>query len=205
MGGRGHGGAGGTKGVGGAGGRAAAPVSVPAVSEAAYLAGSDRLPSALSTAERDAIETYTMDGYQAMNAALRAGRSHHYADTITGALNRAIASGHALPGEVYRGLSLAKGDVAALTNGATFHGQGLMSTSWHEGLAKSFMPKAKAGEERVFLRIAQRSAVPIGKVSVHGKREGELLMRHGTKFTVTGRSTKSDADGTYHEIHVREN
>jgi hypothetical protein len=95
-------------------------------------------------------------------------------------LNRAVAEGLTVPGDVVRGVHLPQEAVDALMNSDNVVARSFMSTSLDPQIAKQFARPSDPGGIPVLFRVKQTTGVPVGT------GEAELLLRPGTAFRKVG-------------------
>jgi hypothetical protein len=132
----------------------------------------------LDEKERNAIEDYTTDKFQAINKALRsdaplAGENKKIVSRIDSAL--AKANKYKGPA-VFRKFDADESLIAQLQVGKTFSDKAFISTSKDP---PAFIPRGTVG-----LQIVGKSGVDISALSLHGSAEKEVLFPRNTKFKV---------------------
>lgn len=168
-------------------GKSAASLNVP------DNGGAAALKKALPLEHQRAVSAYTGSHYRPVNEALRAGTASaaqmRYADLV----NEALALAPKYVGEVTRGISLSGDNLVqflAAHRQAMVTGQGVV----HRGFISTTKGGKAAFSGNVILHIQSRTGVWVKPISLHAG-ENEVLLGHGTRFTVTD---LKDSGGTYH-------
>lgn len=139
--------------------------------------GKSKRKGTFSREEKNAIEDYTTDKFQAVNGALRGegelkGETKKLVDAVDSALEKAPKH----EGTVFRSFQADPSLIAQLQPGKTFSDKAFMSTSKEP---PKFIPKGS-----VALQIVGKNGVDIESLSLHGKAEKEVLFPRGSKFEV---------------------
>lgn len=161
----------------------------------------DNLERSWTPAEKEAANDHVRARFYEVNDALRSGQpmtgevKKNY-DAMSGAFDKAVASGNVLPGRTLRGISVTPAELEQLKKAKTLTAQGFISQSNDPKVAKQFSEWGLSDERSVpvLFEIDQVSGVPVGK------GQGELVHRPGTQYQVAGISEK---DGVT-TVHVQE-
>jgi hypothetical protein len=151
------------------------------------------------------VKNYTGPGYLPINELLRGGydayaKQHGVpaakatlakAQEVQRAVNRTTEAGHAFAGNVVRGQSASKEQIAQWVQRGEIVNRSLLSTTIAKGVAKGF-----AGN--VVLHLKDVRGVALGGVS-HFKSEKEVLIPAGQRFKIT----KVQQKGSVTHIHAR--
>jgi hypothetical protein len=153
--------------------------------------------ASLSYAEKDAIVTYTGNGYSGLNKHLKATKGKPRGSNAATAklMDSALAKGTLTEDRVfYRGTKINKGENVV---GSVIGYDGYHSTSTSEFTAKNFVKKfsgSGSGTEGAFLRIKAPKGTKGGYVngwSLHGA-ESEFILPRGTQYKVVGAIQRSN-------------
>lgn len=173
-------------------GKSAASLDVP------DNGGATALKAALPLEHQRAVAAYTGSYYRTVNEALRAGKASPaqmlYADLV----NEALTLAPKYVGEVTRGVSLS-GD--ALTQFLAAHRQAMVTGQGvtHSGFISTTKGAKSAFSGNVVLHIQSRSGVWVRPISMHAS-ENEVLLGHGSRFTVTDLKES----GGVHHVYLEE-
>lgn len=168
-------------------GKSAASINVP------DNGGAAALKKALPLEHQRAIAAYTGSYYRTVNEALRAGSASAAQRLYADLVNEALTLAPKYVGEVTRGISLSGErltEFLAAHRQAMVTGQGVV----HRGFISTTKGSSAAFSGNVILHIQSRTGVWVKPISLHAG-ENEVLLGHGTRFTVTD---VKDAGGTYH-------
>jgi hypothetical protein len=151
----------------------------------------------LTDDEADAVEDYTTQDNEVVNAVLRGQEppkvrgedAHEKAKALTEKLDNAIAKSHLTADHVaYRGAVLPQD--MPLEVGSSFVDNGYTSVSLMEGTARTYIPNAKrlpTGMRPVLMRVSlakgTKAAIPDG-LSV-SPSETEIIIVRGTRYKIT--------------------
>lgn len=157
----------------------------------------------------DELQKYTGSSYRQINRSLAGlhegatpaeiGQRLLTAERINTVLATAKAAGHQVEGTVLRGFKGSPATVKAFTEQDNHTLAGFTSTTTSERVARNF-----AGSDHpVFLRIRQRSAIPIDTVS-RCQGEQEALLPAGTKIRILRRWTEVRDGRTWLNVDAEE-
>lgn len=157
-----------------------------------YLLAKEAIDQDIPPEIKTAVEQYAGMWYEDINKVYREGVARPNMPNADRAirdagkrveeyLNRAVAEGLTVPGDVVRGVALPQEAVDALVNSDRVLARSFMSTSLDPQIARQFAtPKGEPGAVPIIFRIKQTTGVPVGT------GEAELLLRPGTAFRKTG-------------------
>lgn len=141
------------------------------------------------------LRAYTGSQHEFMNQVLRGetrGRTAASVQSILAScenlselLTKAEQAGKAIQGVVYRCVNASPELLNTLLTQPEIVFDGFTSTTVDPKIARSFS-LGEHGNGRVLLRMRQRSAIPISKIS-NAPEEKEALLKAGTRFRVIGR------------------
>lgn len=160
-----------------------------------YVLAKEAIEQDIPPEIKTAVEQYAGMWYEDINKVYRTGgeprpgmptaskKIREAGKRVEEYLNRAVAEGLAVPGDVWRGVDIPKEALDPLLSSDYVLARSFMSTSIDPQIARQFARAHSAedlGRVPVVFRIKQTTGVPVG----HG--EAELLLRPGTAFRKVG-------------------